>query len=206
MKNWRELIRRAGPLRLFSVALILVLIVITGLATSGVLKGGFDFGSRAWTGFSANLAGLTKQASQSGQNASNFSYSMESYQKTKKLFDDLSHTYYNAEVQNITIPQFNIIGAAFLKYDETLDKTFIFTSIENFPVPNNQIIRLWITRDGQVYLPVGVMDFMVSNNRFYGYSVFVRPGDIRNYKELVFSYDPVVKINKPSRVVLSVQF
>ncbi len=186
-------------LLLFGVVLFLVGVV--GITSNR--KTIFDVGSRAWTGLGINLENFRDQFNRAPTRKAG---SNEGFLETKKLFDSLSKTYFDAEVQNINIPEFGVRGAAFLKYDVDLDKTFIFTSVENFPIPQNQVIRLWLTRDGQVFLPVGILDYSFGEKGLIGYSVFVRPGDIRNYKELVFSYDPVEKINKPARVVLSVLF
>lgn len=208
MKLSQALYRRLGwrgIVGLVVLGLIPMIAVVGFFVNSG---GNFDLGSRAWTGFNANIDNLKAQfgIKELPKKELSFSVDRPGFEKTKKLYMDLGKTYFDAEVQNIDVPEFGVRGAAFLKYDATIDKTFVFAGIEKLPLPNNQVIRLWVTKDYTEYIPAGVMDYLYEKDVFQGYSVFVRSGDLRKFKDLLISYDPVKKVSQPERVVLTLHF
>ena len=84
---------------------------------------------------------------------------------------------------------------AFLKYDEKLKKTFVFTRIENLPY--SKLIRLWLNKELGSYRAVGLVDFVSEQDKLVGYSVFVDDEDLRTYKDLLFSYDESLTVNFP---------
>ncbi|MBI5358091.1 hypothetical protein HZB69_00470 [Candidatus Amesbacteria bacterium] len=155
--------------------------------------------TKAWTGFTTNLDIFRKQPI-----STEFQTDPNAYQ-TKKLFHNLLALYNDSsEIQNIDIPEFNLKGVAFLKYDEKLKKTFVFTRIENLPY--SKLIRLWLNKELGSYRAVGLVDFVSEQDKLVGYSVFVDDEDLRTYKELLFSYDESLTVSFPTSVALTLKF
>lgn len=159
--------------------------------------------SRAWSGFQADLAnlGLVKPTQP------NPLQGLPDDNSAKTLFTRLHFFYWDAEAQNIDIPQFNIRGVAFVKYDPAVDSTFIFSRLENMPPPEGKALRLWLAKNVSTYTRAGIAQFVSENGQPVAYSVFSGQGDLRSYQELLFSYDPPdPEITRPQLVVLSLRF
>jgi hypothetical protein len=154
--------------------------------------------TKAWSGFISNLS-LAPQSA-----VTKFETDPAAYE-TKKLFHNLLALYNDSsEIQNIDVPEFGLKGVAFLKYDENLKKTFVFTRIENLPFA--KLIRLWLSKDLGSYRAVGLVDFVSEQDKLVAYSVFVDDEDLRKYKELLFSYDQSLSVNFPTAVALTLKF
>lgn len=177
-----------------------VLVLVIGLSVGVVLVSQKqDIFTKAWTGFTSNLDIFRKQPA-----ITEFQTDPKALE-TKKLFHNLLALYNDtSEIQNIDIPEFNIKGVAFLKYDEKLQKTFVFSRIENLPY--SKLIRLWVSKDSGDYRAVGLVDFVNEQDKLVGYSVFVDDRDLRQYKELLFSYDPSLTVSYPTAVALTLKF
>ena len=182
--------------------LLLVIGLVVGLVLVNQKQNIF---TKAWTGFTANLENIARQLT---LNPTTTEFKIEeSAEATKKLFHILLAQYSGkAEIQNIDLPKFGISGVAMLKYDETINKTFVYSRIENLPRPSEGIVRLWVVKNINTYTPVGIVDFVRENNNPVGYSVFVQPGDLRVNDELLVSYDPSVTSPTPQGVAISLKF
>lgn len=190
-----------SKLRIIS-SLVLIVGLVVGLTLVNQKQ---DIFTKAWTGFTTNLENLKKQLSLTPQPvATEFQTDPNAYQ-TKKLFHNLLALYNDSsEIQNIDVPEFNLKGVAFLKYDEKLKKTFVFTRIENLPYA--KLIRLWLNKELGSYRAVGLVDFVSEQDKLVGYSVFVDDEDLRKYKELLFSYDETLTVSFPTAVALTLKF
>ena len=184
----------------YKLRVISSFLLVAGLVTGVVLvKQKQDIFTKAWTGFTSNLEIFRKQPA-----ITEFQADPKALE-TKKLFHNLLALYNDtSEIQNIDIPEFNIKGVAFLKYDDKLQKTFVFSRIENLPYEKPH--RLWGSRDLGDYRAVGLVDFVSEQDKLVGYSVFVDDRDLRQYKELLFSYDPSLSVSYPTAVALTLKF
>lgn len=159
--------------------------------------------SKAWSGVETNLAnlGLVKPTQP------NPLLGLPEDNSAKTLFTRLHVLYWDAEAQNIDIPQFNVKGVAFVKYDPAVNSTFIFSRLENMPLPEGKALRLWLAQNVSTYTRAGIAQFVSENGQPVAYSVFSGQGDLRSYQELLFSYDPPdPDIARPQLVVLSLRF
>lgn len=193
----------------FTVSLILLIAVIQNPQALGDLR------SRAWSGAQVNadivrarLGGLAVP----GETKTDPNPVKKERTATtttldgRTLFHNLTRTYYNAEVQNISEPTLNIHGVAFLAYDKDLDATFIYSSIGNMPEPVVGFLRLWLVDPSDRYTPVGIAEFITENKISVAYSVFTGKGDLRSNKELLFSYDTAIEEASPGAVALTLKF
>ena len=177
-------------------SLVLVIGLVVGLTLVNQKQNIF---TKAWSGFTSNLDIFKKQPV-----ITEFQ-TVPKALETKRLFHSLLALYNDtSEIQNIDVPEFNIKGVAFLKYDEKLQKTFVFTRIENLPY--SRLIRLWVSNKLSQYRAVGIVDFVSEQEQLVGYSVFVDDNDLRQYRDLVFSYDSSPTVSFPSAVVLTLKF
>ena len=136
---------------------------------------------RAWSGITSNFTLLLNLPGSQPKSIT---------AKSQALYTKLLQTYPDAEVQAIDIPGMNIRGQAHLYYDRLIDKTYVFSRLENLPYLSTRIVRLWLLNSNQEYSPAGISEFVTENNNSIAYSVFVKPGNLKtNFSELVFSYD-----------------
>lgn len=180
-----------------------MLVLVTGL-TVGVLlaQQKQNIFGKAWSGVTANIELLQNRL---GLKPSPIA-SLPTQAKSKDLNERLVKAYPKAEVQDINFPAIEIRGKAYLYYDPLIEKTYVFTRVENLPLLEGKIVRLWLT-DNQNYLPVGIGEFVQENRKAVTYSVFVKPGDLRtNYKELVLSYESSTQTTLPTAAFLNLKF
>ncbi len=187
---------------------LLVLNVVVTLVLVGGLVTGFHlvqqeqniFG-KAWSGVTANAELLQSRL---GLKASPIA-SLPTQAKSKDLYSRLIDTYPTAEVQDIDFPAVEIRGKAYLYYDPLIEKTYVFSRIDNLPWLEGKIVRLWLT-DNLNYLPVGIGEFVQEDGKAVTYSVFVKPGDLRtNYKELVLSWESSLQATTPTARFLNLK-
>ncbi len=187
--------------KLWKVGLVVVLVV--GLATGVFLvQRQQNIIGRAWSGVTANIELLQSRLDLKSSPIA----SLPTQAKSKDLYERLVKTYPQAEVQDIDFPAVEIRGKAYLYYDPLIAKTYVFTRIENLPLLEGKIVRLWLT-DNLNYLPVGISEFVQENGRAVAYSVFVKPGDLRtSYKELVLSWEASLQATTPTARFLNLKF
>lgn len=167
-------------------------------------RGGLgDIRSRAWSGVVVNVDNL--RAKPQDPNPVKGTQGKDT-KDSRELFHSLTRTYYTAEVQNISDPSVGVAGVALLQYDQKLNKTFVFTRIENLPVPATGFVRLWLVNEAREYQKAGVAEFFTEQSKPVSYSVFTRDGDLRAFKQLLFSYDDVLEGREPELVVISINF
>lgn len=177
----------------------LVMIVLVTVVQKGTVG---DFRSRAWSGITANVQLLQGRL---GLIPSPVTL-LPKEAKSQALFRKLTKTYPKAELQVIDLPALSIQGQAFLHYDPLIDRTFVFTRIENLPKLEKRIVRLWLT-DSSAYVPVGISEFVREENRAVAYSVFVKDGNIKSqFTQLEFSYDLSVRETAPTASFLNLRF
>lgn len=158
--------------------------------------------SKAWSGVTANVELLQSRLGLTPSPVA----SLPTQAKSKDVYDRLVKAYPRAEIQDVDLPAIDIRGRAYLHYAPLIDKTYVFSRIENLPLLEGKFVRLWLT-DNQSYLPVGISEFVQENNRAVAYSVFVKPGDVRaNYKELVLSYESSTQTAVPTTGFLNLKF
>lgn len=167
-----------------------------------------DLRSRAWNGVTANTESI--RARLGGLRVPG---EVKSDPKTtnttqlQRLFTSLTRTYYNAEVQNISIPDLAISGVAFLAYDSKLDATFIYSRIANMPEPLVGALRLWLEGKYGDYQPAGIAEFIREKDVSVSYSVYTQKGDLRDlYRALIFSYDSNSNEASPEAQALQLVF
>lgn len=123
--------------------------------------------------------------------------------KSAVLFHELTKTYWNAEVVNVDLPEFQVQGVAFEAYDADLDKSFIFARIENFPYRADKPLRVWMEDAAGNYLKGGLAEFVMESDVIVMYLVTSLEGDIESYQTVHFSYDDTVGQLSPTASVLS---
>ncbi len=158
----------------------------------------------AFSGYQSNLnslAGLKVDPNpiSSGEN--------EPEDSARRLFNSLSRTYFDADVQNIDLPDAGIVGVVFAKYDTDINKTFIFSRIEGMPVVEGRLEQMWLVNQNLDYIPAGLGETYQEGDTRATYNVFVQDGDITtSYKQVIYSYDSSVESVSPLSPVLSVDF
>ena len=157
--------------------------------------------SRAWSGITANTANLRLQLRLAPETSP-----LPTAARSKDLYDKLTQAYPTVEKAVIDLPALGIQGEAYLHHDSLIDKTFVFSRIENLPLVEGRIVGLWLT-DGQVYSPVGISEFVEEGGQTVAYSVFVKEGDLKSeFKEWVFSYDMPTQATAPAASFLKLRF
>jgi hypothetical protein len=178
-----------------------VLLLIGGVVAAVIAaQTNLDLRQWAWGGTRTNVEAIKGQVI-TLESAAQFAGENK---EAAKLFVDLSKTYYNADVINIDIPEFKIVGVVFKQYDVDLDKTFIFGRLENLPLIQ-AIPRMWIS-SGDVYFPAGLGQLTTENGVAVGYFLAVIEGDDSPYETLHFSYDEKLDQTAPSASFLSIDF
>lgn len=164
--------------------------------------------SRAWSGVVVNVERLRDLGQKRDVNPAGVA-SEDEPNSSRLLFHKLNRTYYDAEVQNILEPAVGVTGVAFLKYDEALNRTFVFARIENLPVLLDKVVQLWLVKNiNEAYQKVGIAEFFqdVKGGGPVAYSVFTHEGDLRTYQELWVAYDTGVDVPGPESVVIRLKF
>lgn len=180
------------------------LVLIIGLSVGVVLvQQKQNIFTKAWSGIISNVEVLKSQL---GLTPATPQEDTSGATESKRLFHNLLKLYPDAEVQNIDVPEVNVSGAAFLKFDEKVNKTFVYSRIQNLPRPVKGAVRLWLNKNINEFTPVGITEFLREENFQVSYSVFVRDGDLRTYQNLLFSYDTSLNIAAPEAVALSLKF
>lgn len=194
-----------GAKAMLAGSILAVVLLVGGIfAATKLTKKPTNPPSKAWTGATSNPEAV-KEISDSQPAVPNLPSQTES--ASSKAYRMLVLTYPFAEVQNINIPSLNITGNAFLFYDASTNKTYVFARLENLPVLPSRIVRLWLSNIGKDYIPVGVGEFTKEKEKPVLYSVFVKTGNLKKtYKELVISYDISVQANAPLTPFLNLKF
>lgn len=123
-----------------------------------------------------------------------------------KQFSQISHL----EYQKVSDPRLFFRGKVFLFYDEALDKTYIFSRIENLPFYEGKFMRLWLESDiEQRTIPLSIGKTSLEDDVPVTYHAFMEDGDLRREgKGLMYSYDKIRSVppKAPENVVLNVHF
>lgn len=181
---------------LLIVSFVLIITVVQNPKTIGDLR------SRAWSGVTINKEILESRL---GLRASLVEL-LPQQAKSQDLFWKLAKTYSLAETAQIQLPGLNIRGQARFHYDPVLDKSFLFSRIENVPPLEGRVMRTWLF-SGADYLPVGIGEFVREGELVVAYSVFVTQGDVRSrFGQLVFSFEQQTQTSSPSAQFLQLTF
>ena len=187
---------------------ILALILLVGgvFAATKLTKKPTNPPAKAWDGYGLSATELQKRS----EVAKNFLPNIKPYSSfpTKDFYNTLVAKAPDAEVVSFREQSIGMVGTAYMKYVDSLGKSFVFSRIEGIPYPDKGLIRLWITRDEKSYEPVGMVEFTYEPKikAAVGYSVFASEKDLRMYKKLIFSYDSAFKIIAPESVAITLNF
>lgn len=185
----------------FLAGVSLLLSTVGLVVVLGVIGSPQSWLGRAWSGVTVNVELLQSRLLRRSA-VENLPKEAES----QEMFIRLVEVYLQAETQNIDLAALGIKGKALMQYDPLIDKTLVWSRIENLPMVEGKIVRLWLT-DGQIYLPVGVSEFVEENGLGVAYSVFVSDGNLKTqFSELVFSYDSSMTITSPAAAFLNLRF
>lgn len=121
---------------------------------------------------------------------------------TAELFNQLTKTYFDAAVWNIGSTKFAVSGVVFMKFDDRLGTTFVFSRLENFPSLPDRTVQLWLVKNISEYRQAGIVEGADSESKV-GYSVFAADGDLTDYDKLLVSYDSSTSVDHPESVVAS---
>ncbi len=117
---------------------------------------------------------------------------------------------WHLEYQKVADPTLLLQGKVFLFYDEALNKTYIFSRIENMPAVVGKVNRLWLQSSFEDRsFPLSVSQTIAEDNISVTYTVFVGDGDLRQEgRSIAYSYDTAstVKPKNPESIILSVKF
>ncbi len=189
-----------------SMAALMVLVVGLGFGIWQVRQKQDIKAGKAWSGQGLDKSELQKRKELASQTLVNFKpYATFD---TRIVYDNLVKASPDAEVISFREETVGLVGTAYMKYAPEIGKTFVFSRIVGIPHPNTGLIRLWITKDEEVYEPVGVVEFTYEPNvdKPVGYSVFVSEKDLRKYKKLIFSYDSTTALSKPDNFAIVLDF
>ncbi|MEK7163637.1 MAG: hypothetical protein AAB768_00665 [Patescibacteria group bacterium] len=182
---------------------ILALVLLVGgiFAATKLTKKPTNPPSKAWTGVTTNPEALPVPEPAKD----NLPTQMES--ASSRMFGDLVLAFPAAEKQDINIISSKISGKAYLHYDKFVDKTYVFTRLENLSIPSGQVVRFWLSNIEKQYVSVGVGEFINENGKSVLHSVFVKDGNLKDtYKELTASYELSLQVDNPSTPFISLKF
>lgn len=191
--------RRRNLIKIFPV-ILLGFGLVAGLM---LVRYSADIRNLAFSGYqlyTSNLTGLKVDPNPSSAQVP------ESDTSARKLFNSLSRTYFDAEVQNINEPSFGVSGVAFLQYDQEINKTFVYSRITGLPLIEGRLEQMWLVNQNLDYIPAGLGESYPEGDKFITYNVFVHDGDIRAYKKIVYSFDESLESVAPQTPVLSIDF
>jgi hypothetical protein len=164
-----------------------------------------DIRDKAFSGFDVNRDALSKKSSEYQSGGSKVATVSDGTQK--KLFGMLTETYLKPDVQDIDVPDLKISGVVMLAYDEKINKSFVYSRLNNFFVPAGQILRMWIIGKDNKILPGSVSEFTLESGELVAYNVFAAEGDLRKeYQFVVYSFDNSLESSKPDLTVITVLF
>lgn len=187
-------LRIYGAIGLLSVLLLGLVAAVMSAQTN------FDLRNFAWGGVISNL-GILPQRSVDLRSLGKVEDSL-----LKQSFDDLSQTYWQADVVNFSFEEFQVSGVAFKHYDSELDKSFIFARIENIPIIPELIPKVWLERQTGEFIDAGVGEIVAENDSAVAYYAVSLEGSMDEYKILHFSYDSSLKGLGPESTFISVAF
>lgn len=108
-----------------------------------------------------------------------------------------------ARVWNVFVADRLIHGTVFLKYDDTVDKTFIFSRLQGLVPVTKKAFHLWLVNNDR-FSKAGVIDVADEDGVSTGYSSFEQIGDFRNYEQLVISHD-ASESAKPQSIITTLE-
>jgi len=185
--------------RIHLVGLALLLIPVAGLLIAlALLQTNQDLRGSAWGGILWNTGLFGQDNTVEQPRPPDVSES-----KSAVLFHELSKTYWDAEVVNVDLPEFEVQGVAFETYDVEIDKSFIFARIENFPYRADKPLRVWMEDAAGNYLKGGLAEFVTEADVIVMYLATSLEGDIESYQTVHFSYDDSLSQLAPTAAVLS---
>lgn len=205
------------------VMLVLVAIFSFSILASGVVAGLVlvkqeqDKRGKAFTGYTVTGGGKTSDVAdiltyakpgdipQRDDLGSEDSVRGVFYQLAKQ-FGAISHL----EYQKVADPTLLLQGKVFLFYDETFNRTYIFSRIENMPAVAGKVNRLWLQSSFEDRsFPLSVSQTVAEDSIPVTYTVFVGDGDLRQEgRSITYSYDTASTANpsRPESIILSVKF
>ncbi len=188
--------------RRFPILSVLALVVLVGGMVAALIASqtNLDLRQWAWGGMNVNTSGLNGEKSDLSQ----MSLTSGEDSETVRLFKELTKTYYQADVMNVSIPEFEIQGVVLKQYDPELDKTFVFSRMENLPLIQ-AVPRMWITM-GDVDFPASVGEVVLESDKPVTYYLAIIEGDDGPYDTLHFSYDESIEVKEPNAPFLSIDF
>mgnify|MGYP001579460004 CR=1 FL=1 len=182
---------------------ILALVLLVGgiFAATKLTKKPTNPPTKAWTGVTTNSEAIP--APEPTKN--NLPAQTES--ASSKMFKNLVLAFPTAEKQDIKLTSLNISGEAFLHYDKFVDKTYVFTRLENLIVPPDQVVRFWLSNANKEYVSVGVGELINENEKSVLHSVFAKDGNLeKTYKDLIVSYESSLQADIPTRPFINLKF
>jgi len=197
-----------GAKAMLAGSILALVLLVGGVFTATQLtKKPTNSPTKAWNGYGANYNVLQKYKNLPRTSESRFlqNQSAPVVDHYNKLVDS-SNNLLTREVQYFHETDIPLNGVAFLTYVPHIGRTFVFSKIDGMPLPLNNIARLWITKDGSSYRPVGVVEYVKENNQITAYSIFSSEDDLRTYKDLVISYDSSMDVKVPGEIAITVKF
>lgn len=188
-------------LKIYSAIGILSVLLLGLVAAVMSVQTNLDLRQFAWGGVLSNLGQLTGQRAVDLRTLTRVENSV-----LKPSFDELTQTYWQADVVNFSFPEFEVSGVAFQHYDAELDKTFIFARIENIPVIPELVPKMWLERRSGEFLDAGVGEIVDEDGRAVAYYAVSLEGNTDDYRTLHFSYDPEIKGLGPASTFISIAF
>ena len=208
ISQFRLLSRKIGPAKLVLSA-VLVILAVTGLVVANILVQQQQLiAPKAFSGANVNTQRILEKVKEAPSNM-DVVLDKTNEAQVKKVFKQLTEKYVgqgDTETQQIDEVSVRVKGAAYLKYEPIIQRTFVWARVENLPAPNNKVVHLWITKDGTRYSNAGTVVFVQENSELIAYSVFTHPDDLRGYKQVVWSYDLSTEKTQPGDIVLTVNF
>src|SRR5690606_13742846 len=126
--------------RIYFLGFIFFVLAVLGLGVAlFLLQNNQDLRGSAWGGILWRPGLFTESSEHQQPTPPDVSNS-----KTAVLFHQLTKTYWDAEVANVDLPAYDLRGVVFESYDSELDKSFVFSRIENFPFDASRPLRIWL--------------------------------------------------------------
>lgn len=114
---------------------------------------------------------------------------------------------FQPEIQYINEPDLQLAGKMFLKYDDILNKSFVFGRIENLPLSGGKFIHLWRKAQDGSFQSLGLGEVKYENNIPVTYLAYLSENDIRvGGKSLVVAYDSRLDITQPEGSIIEINF
>ncbi len=192
---------RRGLLGAVLVVLVLGLGLVAALLAS---QTNLDLRQFAWGGVNLNTSLF--QQRWLGPNLQEVIARAPSQAGVKEVFHQLTRLYWDADVVNISLPQFDFNGVAFKAYEPSRNVTYIFARLNNVPWVEGKYLALWLEGNDGSWLYAGSPEYTIESGVLVAYFTFPLEGKVDQYRILHITSDKTQRSSLPGDDLLAIAF